>query len=321
MELGRQGATVYITGTSSSSFTSSPGTPYTSTIAESGPGTIEETAAQVTAAGGQGIAVACNHGLDDDVKELMERIERDHGRLDILINNCFRMPKGSVEALNKKFWEIDIDTWDTLHQVGLRSHYVASHFAMPLLLKSAKSPERPASLPRPLVGMIGSFGGLTYTFNLPYGVGKAAVDRLAKDMAIEVEEEDICVVSFWPGVVMTERTEISVESGDWEKYVGVPLDNAETPEFTGKAIVALAKDPENMAKSGSYQVVAELAQEYGFTDLNGTVPPSIRSLRFLLPSYAFSDEMREKIPSWMVPDWKIPFWIMAQGKPPAPEEK
>jgi dehydrogenase/reductase SDR family protein 1 len=320
LELGRQGAIVYITGTSSGTQASS-GAPYTSTNAESGPGTIEETAEQVTASGGTGIAVLCNHGIDTDVQQLMQRIDEEHGRLDILINNAFRMPKGSVEGLNKKFWELDIEVWDNLHQVGLRSHYVASHFAMPLLLKSARAKKKPAGLARPLVGMIGSFGGLTYTFNLPYGVGKAAVDRLAKDMAIEVKEEDICVVSFWPGVVMTERTEIAVENGDWDKYVGVPLDNAESPEFTGKAIVAVATDPDNMLKTGMYQVVAELAQEYGFTDRHGRVPPSIRSLRFLLPSYAFDASTRDKIPSWLIPDWKLPFWVMAQGAPPKPTEK
>jgi dehydrogenase/reductase SDR family protein 1 len=169
-----------------------------------------------------------------------------------------------------------------------------------------------SKLPRPFIAMISSFGGITYTFNLPYGVGKAAVDRLAKDMAVELLAEDICVTSFWPGVVRTERTDAMVESGEWDEFVGIPLDYAETPEFTGRAVVAVATDAGNLEqKSGTYQVVAELAQEYGFTDVDGSRPPSIRSLRFLLPTYG-----NVSLPEWLIPDWKLPFWVMASGKPP-----
>jgi dehydrogenase/reductase SDR family protein 1 len=139
-------------------------------------------------------------------------------------------------------------------------------------------------------------------------------------MAMELTPEGICVVSFWPGVVNTERTQASVANGDWDKYVGIPLENAESPEFTGKAIVSVAADPDNMSKTGTYQVVAELAQEYGFSDTNGRRPPSIRSLRFLLPSYAFDKETRAKVPNWLIPDWKLPFWVMAQGAPPKKED-
>ena len=321
IELGKQGAIVYVTGTSSTNVTLAEFAPFSSIHGESGPGSIEETASEVTAAGGQGIAVFCNHGVDEDVEKLMVLIETKHGRLDMLINNCFRMPKDSVKDLNKKFWELPLSTWDNLHQVGLRSHYIASYYATPLIIKAANNPNKPAGLPRPLIGMISSFGGLTYTFNLPYGVGKAGVDRMAKDMATEFSfaDEDICVVSFWPGVVMTERTEIAVDNGDWGKFIGIPLENAESPGLTGKAIVALASDPDNMKKSGSYQVVAELAKEYGFTEDDGRTPPSIRSLRFLLPSYAMDEVTRKNVPSWLIPDIKLPFWIMAQGQPPKPQ--
>jgi dehydrogenase/reductase SDR family protein 1 len=100
--------------------------------------------------------------------------------------------------------------------------------------------------------------------------------------------------------------------------VGIPLldNNSETPQFTGRAVVALATDPENLRKTGTYQVVAELAAEYNFTDINGKRPPSIRSLRFLLPTYGFDKSTREKIPVSLIPDWKLPFWLMAQGQPP-----
>jgi NAD(P)-dependent dehydrogenase (short-subunit alcohol dehydrogenase family) len=304
-----------VTGTSSSSRKQRGNNRKEAYAAENtDPGTIEETAQQVTEAGGKGIAVYCNHANDEHVQRLFDRIENEQGRLDILVNNAFRLPQGGVEMLYGNFWEQGPDVWDTLHTVGLRSHFVATSKAMPLLLAARNN----TPLPRPFIAMISSFGGITYTFNVPYGVGKAALDRLAKDMAVELTPQDIGVVSFWPGVVFTERTEISVQNGDWDRYVGIPLDNAETPALTGKAIVAVAADPGNMKKTGTYQVVAELAQEYGFADVDGKQPPSIRSLRFLLPSYAFDKETADRIPSWLIPDWKLPFWMMAQGRPPPP---
>ena len=103
------------------------------------------------------------------------------------------------------------------------------------------------------------------------------------------------------------------------KKVGIPLDNAESPAYTGRAIIAVATDEadEDMSKTGTYQVVAELAQEYGFTDINGRTPPSIRSLKFLLPAYGMDKETREKVPDWLIPDFKLPFFIMASGAPPS----
>lgn len=325
LELGRAGAIVYITGTTSSANATTGTTVQDQESPEQQRDeTIEATARLVSELGGTGIAMFCDHAVDTDVEHVMARIQRDHGRLDILINNAFRMPPTGVQGLQGKFWELDLSTWDSIHQVGLRSHYVATYYAMPLLLQSAKELRQgkpKAALVRPLIAMIGSFGGLTYTFNLPYGVGKAGVDRMAKDMAIELANKNMCVVSLWPGVVRTERTERAVASGEWDKYVGVPLEHAESPSFTGKAVVAVATDNENLRKNGSYQVVAELAQEYGFTDINGVTPPSIRSLRFLLPSYAMDGATRSKVPSWLIPDWKLPFWIMAQGPPPKLEEE
>jgi dehydrogenase/reductase SDR family member 1 len=309
--LGKEGAVVYVTGTSSSTSTSSVQGPYTTNPEVGGPGTVEETASLVTKQGGRGIAVICNHANDKEVKALFDTVEEEQGRLDILVNNVFRIPSGGLEKLMGKFWEQGVEAWDALHTVGLRSHFVATSYAVPLMLTS-----RGGKLPRPFIAMISSFGGLSYTFSVPYGVGKAGVDRLVKDMAVELTKEDVCVVSFYPGVVKTERTDVAIENGDWDKYVGIPLDNAETPEFTGRAIVAVATDPDNMRKSGSCQVVAELAEEYGFTDVDGKNPPSIRSFKFLIPAYAFDEETRKKVPDWLIPNIKLPFWIMSEGKPP-----
>lgn len=325
LELGRAGATVYVTGTSSSSSTMNRET--TMSDDGGGPGTVEETARLVTEAGGCGIAVRCNHAVDSNVRDLFDRVEREQGRLDVLVNNAFRVPPGGPRKLKGKFWEKNgPEVWDAINGAGLRGHYVASCLAVPLMLKSRRDPvarwKGPSSsqgtLPRPILVMISSFGGLSYAFNVAYGVGKAGVDRMARDMALDLSPENLCVVSLYPGVVRTERTERAVQNGEWDRYVGLPLDNSETPQFTGMAVRALALDPNNMSKTGTCQVVAELAQEYGFFERDGGRPPSIRSLRFLLPTYAFDSTMRSLIPAKLIPDWKLPFWIMASGSPPPP---
>ncbi|KAL3902811.1 MAG: hypothetical protein SGILL_010688, partial [Bacillariaceae sp.] len=299
LELGRAGGTVYITGTSSSDNkmgkNKKASKRYTTDEDTGGPGTIEDTAREVTEAGGTGIPVYCNHADDDQVKALMDSIENKHGRLDILVNNVFRIPPGAPKTLMKPFWEQGAETWDTVHTIGLRSHFVATCLAMPLLQKAQLNPL--PSMPRPLIAMISSFGGLSYSFNTPYGVAKAAVDRMTKDMAVELGDE-ICVASFYPGLVMTERTERTRDSGDWDEFVQLPLIEGlvESPQFTGQAIVALATDKENEKKTGQIQVVAELADEYGFDDIaTGFRPPSIRSLRFLLPTYGLTEEQRKSI--------------------------
>lgn len=344
-ELGKQGATVYITGTSTSTQNDnnnlnqetrnglfSFGKKDTSTNIGSqdmfvsnsvvgGPETIEVAAKEVTKAGGLGIPVYCDHSKDEQVEALFERVKKEQGRLDLLVNNAFRIPPGGADDLFSKFWDGDFGkTWDSIHTVGSRSHFIASCYAVPIMKEN--NPKTMGQMQQPLIAMISSFGGITYTFNVAYGVGKAAVDRMAKDMAFELETEGIACTSFYPGVVLTERTQRLVETGEWDETVGIPLENSESPAYSGKAIVAVATDRTDttMSKSGTFQVVAELAQEYDFTDIDGKRPPSIRSLKFLLPAYGMDQEMREKVPEWLIPDWKLPFWIMANGAPPSKED-
>ena len=172
MELGAQGATVYLTGTSTS-----------------GDLTVEETARKVNQAGGVGIPIICDHADDAQVQALINKIEQDHGKLDILVNNAFQIPPGAPQSLMKPFWEQGSEAYDILMNVGLRSHFVATCKAIPLLRQS-----RSSNLARPLVVMISSFGGLSYTFNTPYGIAKAALDRMAKDMSFELGDS-MCVTS------------------------------------------------------------------------------------------------------------------------------
>jgi dehydrogenase/reductase SDR family member 1 len=327
LELGRAGAIVYVTGTSSSNNNinkdiqkQQSNERYSTTADTGGPGTIEETSQQVTEAGGIGIPIFCNHADDAQVQTLMDTIQTNHGRLDILVNNAFRIPPGAPKSLIKPFWEQGAECWDTVHTVGLRSHFVATCLAMPLLQNAKQSPHN--NMSRPLIVMISSFGGLCYTFNTPYGVAKAAVDRMVKDMAVELGDT-MCVVSLWPGLVMTERTRQTQVSGEWDKYVQLPLIDGlvESPQFTGQAIVALATDPYNLKRTGRYHVVAELADQYRFDDvMTGCRPPSIRSLRFLIPTYGMTEEQRTKVSIKSIPDWKLPFWVMAIGQPSKKEE-
>jgi dehydrogenase/reductase SDR family protein 1 len=241
--LGEAGATVYVTGR---------------TLAAGAlPGTIGETAEQVSALGGRGIAAACDHADDNAVASLFARVNREQGRLDILVNNAFAVPEGKLVA---PFWELPIEQWDVMHRVGLRSHYVAAWHAAPIMIAQKLG----------LVVNVSSFGAKVQAVNVAYGVGKAGVDRMTRDMARELKDHGVTVVSLWPGVVKTERMLAEPER------LGLDTTNGESPTFSGRAVAAIAADQERLTKTGQALVVAELAREYGFTDVDGNVPPSLR---------------------------------------------
>jgi dehydrogenase/reductase SDR family member 1 len=243
--LGEAGATVYVTGR-----TVSPG---------AHPGTIGETAEQVTARGGKGIAVACDHGDDAQVEALFARALAEQGKLDVLVNNAFAIPDGKIIA---PFWELPIAQWDTMHRVGLRSHYVASVLAARTMIERKRG----------LIVNVSSFGAKIQAVNVAYGVGKAGVDRLTRDTGRELRAHGVTVVSLWPGVVKTERLLL--------EHARIGFDpaqpNAESPLFSGRAVAALAADAEVLKRTGQSLVVAELAREYGFTEEDGTQPASLR---------------------------------------------
>jgi dehydrogenase/reductase SDR family member 1 len=241
--LGAEGATVYLSGRTMEAAGERLG------------GSLRQTAEEIDARGGRGVPVRCDHGVDEDVQALFARVDSEQGRCDILVNNVFAIPSG--EIFGTPFWKQPIDFWDTMHRVGLRSHYVASVYAAPLLLRS-----------RGLIANISSFGGASYQVNVAYGVGKAGVDRLARDMARDLKPHGVCSVALYPGVVRTER----VLAGE----LPFGTEASESPEFTGRAIAALFADPKRMDKTGRVHVVAELAEEYGFDDVDGTRPPSLR---------------------------------------------
>jgi NAD(P)-dependent dehydrogenase (short-subunit alcohol dehydrogenase family) len=252
LALGAEGATVYVTGRSKKEGDAAL------------PGTIYNTAEGVTKAGGKGIAVAVDHSDDAQVKALFEQVKKEQGgRLDILVNNATVIHDTLIEKGG--FWEKPIEQVDIL-DVGLRSGYIASWYAAPLMVARKRG----------LIAFTSSFGASCYMHGPAYGAQKVGVDKFAKDMAVDLRKHDVTTVSVWMGMLKTDRTR-RVMDADAAKYAGF-WDIAESPEFTGHILSALYRDPQRMEKSGQVVVGAELAQEYGIKDIDGKQPPSHRPM-------------------------------------------
>jgi len=254
IELGALGATVYVTGRSVSAGVL--------------PGTVSETAEQVTAAGGTGIAVPCDHHDDAQVEALFERVRDEHGGVDVLVNNVYNSPDLAA-WLGKPFWELPILAWDEVTDIGLRSHYVAAVFAAKMMVPAGRG----------VIVNVSSSGAIQYAHNVPYGVGKAALDRMTADMALELRPHGVAVVSVWPGLVRTELVMFGAqEQPDGRKTLSLPGEGefdvslAQSPAFVGRAVAALASAPDVMDRSGKAFPVADLAADYGFTEDDGSVP-------------------------------------------------
>jgi NAD(P)-dependent dehydrogenase (short-subunit alcohol dehydrogenase family) len=263
--LGSHGCTVYVTGRTRSDTECSAN------------GTIDETAAQVSAAGGHGIAVGVDHADDEQVKALFECIGNDAGRLDILVNNAAIIRDEMMGRT--KFWEEPLSVLDTF-DVGLRSSYVASVYAAPLMLPQRKG----------LVVFSSSSGAVHYAFGPAYGVPKAGTDKMAADMAYDFREYGIAAVSIWMGSLLTERVRKIIASNP-QKF-GHILGSAETPELTGHVIWALYNDTELMTLTGQTLIGAELAVKYGVIDEGGRQPPSYRDLFDVHPRQQYAHVMR-----------------------------
>ena len=243
LELGAAGATVYVTGR---------------TLEEGSaplPGTIGATAEEATALGGHGIAVCCDHRDDSEVEALFDRVSEEQGRLDVLVNNAFLIPKELTSG--RPFWETPISNWDDMIGVGTRSAYVASRFAARIMTAQKSG----------LIANISSSGAAEYAWHVAYGVGKAALDRITADTARELRDHRVTVVSLWPGLVLTERIQ---KVGEAMPALDTSL--AESQRFTGRAITHLAADPGVHEKTGRALVSRDLADEYGFKDIDGSLP-------------------------------------------------
>jgi len=256
--LGSAGATVYVTARSTRDNDSPFG------------GTVFATAEEVTRRGGKGIAIACDHKDDAQVRAVVDRIAKDSGRLDILVNNATAIPDGLTEP--GAFWTKPLDFAD-LFDVGARSTYVATWLAAPMLIREGG-----------VVVNISSPGGFCYIHGPAYGGAKAAVDKMAHDMAHDFKPHGVAVVSLWLGLVKTEK--VLSMTGDESKKYETFLAFAESTEYGGRIIEALFDDPKRIEQSGKVFFAAELAHHYGVKDLNGFEPPSGRAFLGDPPSYS-----------------------------------
>jgi NAD(P)-dependent dehydrogenase (short-subunit alcohol dehydrogenase family) len=246
LELGAAGATVYVTARS----VSEDDHPL--------PGTIGATADEVTAAGGTAVAVALDHRDDDAVEALFRRVLDEHGRLDVLVNNAFIVTNELTSG--KPFWEVPISNWDDMIDIGTRSAYVASVFAARPMVDAGAG----------LIVNVSSSGAEEYAWQVAYGVGKCALDRITVDTAHELAPYGVSVVSVWPGFVRTERIDLGVAAGLLPE--SLDLSTSESPRFVGRAVVALAADPAVARWTGRAVPARDLADEYGFTDVDGRLP-------------------------------------------------
>src|SRR5262245_15679195 len=255
LALADEGATVYVTGR-----TVTPGT-------YSLPGTVGETAAEVDRRGGQGIAVQVDHGNDEQVAALFAQVAAEQGRLDLLVNNASSLPEDLTEP--QPFWEKPLSNWEMV-DVGVRSNFVAAWHAAKIMVPQKSG----------LIIAISGYVGVAYTYGVVFGTCKSAVDRMARDMAIELEPHNIASISMWQGLTFTERAERNLANIPGLKGgAATKMEDGCTPEFPGRVIAALLKDQNIMKRSGGTFITAEVGQDYGVTDIDGRVIPSLRERR------------------------------------------
>ena len=218
-------------------------------------------AARVAALGGEAVAVPTDHGDDNDVAALFARIGEQEDHLDLLVNNAAAISDRLTDP--RPFWEKSLDLADVL-DVGLRSAYIASWYAAPLLLRAQRA----------LIAFTSSPGSVCYMHGPAYGAQKAGVDKMAADMAVDFRGTGVSTVSIWMGILLTDRMRAA--------FTGQPdalaafAEHAETPQFTGRLIDALYRDPALADLSGRTVIGGELSGRYNITDEDGRRPPSHR---------------------------------------------
>jgi NAD(P)-dependent dehydrogenase (short-subunit alcohol dehydrogenase family) len=224
---------------------------------------VYATGRSITEAPDGGVAIQVDHSDDNAVAALFERVGQDRGRLDLLVNNAAAI---SDELVNPKpFWEKPLGLADVL-DVGLRSAYVASWHAAPLLVAAERG----------LIAFTSSPGSVCYMHGPAYGAQKAGVDKMAADMAVDFRDTGVATVSIWMGILLTEK--LRGAFAGHPDALAKTAEHAETPEFTGYLIDALYRDPDLAELSGQTVIGAELAERYGITDEGGRRPPSHREM-------------------------------------------
>ncbi|MCR8633261.1 SDR family oxidoreductase [Paenibacillus radicis (ex Xue et al. 2023)] len=253
--LGEAGATVYVTGRSVRGNPSSMGRVET----------IEETAEMVTAQGGQGIPIRVDHTVEDEVKELFERVKREqNGNLDLLVNDIWG--GDSLTEWGQTFWEHSLSDGLLIQQLAVQSHMITSYYAAPLMVEKKKG----------LIIEITDGFDYRYRGNLYYSLAKVSVIHLAASMAEELRPYNVTALSLSPGFLRSEAMldYFGVTEANWQD--GVKKDPhfimSETPFYIGRAVAALAADPEISKKNGMITTTWGLSDEYGFKDVDGRHP-------------------------------------------------
>ena len=252
--LAEHGATVYVTGR---------------TVNAGGhalPGSLDETAAEVNARGGKGIPVAMDLLDDAQIAAVFAQIERDEGRLDVLVNNAMAIPDSMTQRVG--FWEKPLEPEWQIWNTGARAAFIAAWHAARIMVPQGSG----------LIAALSGYVGVTYTYDVVFGTTKTSTDRMMRDMGHELRDTGVSAVSLWQGFTYTERATENLKSvpgmaGQLNSAVG------SSPEFPGRVIAALATDPQIKAKSGGSFINAELAAEYGVTDKDGRTIPSLRETR------------------------------------------
>jgi NAD(P)-dependent dehydrogenase (short-subunit alcohol dehydrogenase family) len=265
VELGAARATVYVTGRTTRDQQSDYARPET----------IEETAELISASGGKGIAVQVDHLVADQVRELVDRIRAEQGRLDILVNDLWGGEK--LKEWNKAVWEHDLKNGLRMLDLGVRTHLITAHHALPLLI------ERPGGLLVEVTDGTAEYNADHYRINPFYDLTKVAVTRMAWAHARDLEPHGATSVSITPGWLRSEMMleAFGVTEENWrDATTRVPhFVISETPRFVGRAVAALAADPDRARWNGQSLSSGQLAQVYGFPDLDGSHPDAWRYVR------------------------------------------
>lgn len=282
LQLCQAGATVYITGRHLD--------------------TLQTTAQEAQSLGGRCVPVVCDSSKESEVKSLFEQVNREqHGRLDVLVNNAYAGVQAILNSHSKPFWEFPASIWDDINNVGLRGHYLCSVYGARMMVPAGRG----------LIVIISSPGGLRYMFNVPYGVGKAACDRLAADCAHELRCHGVSYVSLWPGLVQTELLKefMSKEEQPEDpvfKQFKLNFASTESTEMSGKCVVALATDPNILSLSGKVLPSCDLARRYGLQDIDGRPVQDYFSLGSVLSHVSNLRWLASYLPGFL----RVPKWII-----------
>jgi NAD(P)-dependent dehydrogenase (short-subunit alcohol dehydrogenase family) len=259
LALGEEGATVYVTGRSVRSEGASSGL---SSL------TINATADAITARGGLGIPVQCDHTDDEQVAALFRRVEEEQEGLDLLVNNAWGGYEGMDDTFTSPFWEQPLKRWDKMFDAGVRAQFTASRMAAALMISKRSG----------LIVGTTFWDRNKYLGSLPYDLAKTAVNRMAYVMGLELREHGIAAIAVSPGWMRTEAVlkHFDLPLDDSERALPKELETTESVFYIGRAIAALASDPNVLEKTGTVCTVGDLARQYEFTDIDGTQPPAFQ---------------------------------------------